>query len=48
MLRAGAQLLAHPGDNVERIEGADESDPSTSPPAKPSSTTRWACVVSMP
>lgn len=40
MLCAGAQLLAHPGDNVERIEGTDESDPSSSPPAKPSGTTR--------
>ena len=27
----GAQLLAHPADNVEKIEGADESDPTQSP-----------------
>lgn len=30
-LFAGAQLLAHPADNVEKIEGADESDPTQSP-----------------
>ena len=31
ILPAGAQLLAHPADNVEKIEGADESDPTQSP-----------------
>lgn len=30
LLFTGAQLVAHPADNVEKIEGADDSDPTQS------------------
>ena len=37
-VQTGAQLVAHPADSVERIEGADESDPSISPAVRGSGT----------
>lgn len=38
--KSGAQLVAHPADGVEKIDGADDAEPSTSQPVRSPGTSR--------
>ena len=39
-VESGAQLIAHPADGVEKMEGADEADAATPHPTRSLATSR--------
>lgn len=40
-VESGAQLIAHPADSVEKLDGADEADSFTSHPVRSSAMSRY-------
>lgn len=42
----GAQLVAHPADGVEKIDGADDAEPATSQSVRSPGTSRYYHLLS--